>query len=293
MNKLIVLFLLLGFFACTEGPENGSVETQSYGPPADSVAEHEFKHIVKNEGPKPEVGDLVTYMQKTYLNDSLLGDPKSFGLARTDVLPADSMLKAPYNPTYAAMFKMSAGDSVNVSQPLKNVDVLPSTLSRDDVFNYEIKLYKFESEEEAKKRLAEYLDLDKTVNDQMQKFISEYTSGALDDQLTTTSTGIKYLVREEGKGEKGIVGNPIFINFSSFLLDGKSLFSTFLTGTEINFPLGKQKMIPGMEEMVAKFPKGSKLSFIVPPELGYGATGKSPQIPEDAEIAFYMEILNY
>lgn len=294
MRKSYTLFLFMAILlSCSPESDSNKNIPISYGPSPDSVGEHVLQHIVQNDGPKPKMGDLVTYLQRTYLNDSLLGDPKSWGVARTDILPYDSLLKAPYNPSYAAMFKMSPGDSVLIVQPLKNVEVLPRTLSKDDVFKYEVKLFKFESEEKAKEQLEQYMELDKNVNDQMQKFISDYTSGGLDQELKTTSSGIQYQLIEKGNDGMSKVGTPVFVNFSSFLLDGKSIFSTYLTGTEVNFPLGKNRMIPGLEEMVRQFPKGSKVQFIVPPELGYGATGKAPQIPEDAEIAFYLEILNF
>ena len=50
-------------------------------------------------------------------------------------------------------------------------------------------------------------------------------------------------------------------------------------------------MIKGWDEGLGLVPRGSTVTFIIPPDLAYGDRGSPPAIPPGAEILFYVELL--
>ncbi len=59
----------------------------------------------------------------------------------------------------------------------------------------------------------------------------------------------------------------------------------------LSFNLGEHKVIPGLEQGVAGMKVGGKRIIIVPPAVGYGATGKDP-IPPNAVLIFEVELFS-
>ncbi len=262
------------------------------GPDPAEVAEHELEIIGDGKGKHPNIGDEVTFVQKVFQNDKQLGNPVNRNFAQIAVLPNDSTLMRPINPSYAAMFKMGVGDSAVIKQPASGLDSLPDGVQKDDVFTYEIKLLRVRSQEEVESDAEALMGRREEIKEQTQTFISDYTAGRLDQKLEETENGVKYLMREKGKGAFPVPGQPVFISYMGYTMDGKSFDDTFQLGETVNFPLGEGKMVPGFEETIGKLPKGSKATVLIPSDQAYGSTGKGNFIPPDADLVFYIEILN-
>jgi FKBP-type peptidyl-prolyl cis-trans isomerase len=99
-------------------------------------------------------------------------------------------------------------------------------------------------------------------------------------------------------------GDTVQANYTLYLLNGK-MFDTSLPDLSekavthnqmrkyepIKFPVGDGGSIPGFEEGLMLFPKGTKATLIVPSKLAYGEQG-SPPIAPYTPLVFEIEVLN-
>ncbi len=108
----------------------------------------------------------------------------------------------------------------------------------------------------------------------------------------TTPSGLRYVVVEEGSGESPQAGQVVTVHYTGKLLDGKKFDSSYDRGQPIDFPVGKGQVIKGWEEALLDMKKGEKRILIIPPELGYGPSGRGP-IPPNATMVFDVELVDF
>jgi FKBP-type peptidyl-prolyl cis-trans isomerase len=77
------------------------------------------------------------------------------------------------------------------------------------------------------------------------------------------------------------------------LLNGKVFDQALNPDQPLRTRLGRGELIDGWEEALQKMHRGEKWLLIVPPEMGYGATGKPPAIPRQATLVFEIELLDF
>ena len=70
-----------------------------------------------------------------------------------------------------------------------------------------------------------------------------------------------------------------------------SIWDTRNEDKPFKFKYKVDKMIPGFDEAISYMSVGDRFVFTMPPELGYGAKGSAPSIPENATLTFDIEIL--
>jgi FKBP-type peptidyl-prolyl cis-trans isomerase len=75
------------------------------------------------------------------------------------------------------------------------------------------------------------------------------------------------------------------------LTNGKKFDDSFERGTPIPFTLGVGQVIQGWDEGIALLKEGDKAVLFIPSELGYGETGAGADIPPNAELVFYVELV--
>ncbi len=120
-----------------------------------------------------------------------------------------------------------------------------------------------------------------------------YKKGGFDSQMQTTASGLKYVIHEEGKGEKPKRGEQVSVNYyGMFDTDGTMFDNSWSRGMPHTFPLGQGQVIQGWDEALALFNKGTKATLFIPANLGYGAQGNPPTIPGDAALVFYVELVD-
>jgi FKBP-type peptidyl-prolyl cis-trans isomerase len=139
----------------------------------------------------------------------------------------------------------------------------------------------------------------------------------------TTMSGLRYMVYERGTGPKVEPGMKVKVNYAGYLSDG-TLFDTSLDSVgrlhnpsgrpfstlpdtvdrttffnrggypfePIEFVVGKGQVIRGWDEgLTTDMYVGGRRRLIIPPELGYGASGTGP-IPPNATLIFDVQVLS-
>jgi len=110
--------------------------------------------------------------------------------------------------------------------------------------------------------------------------------------LTTTKSGLQYVIETEGPGATPEVGDVVQVHYEGKLADGTVFDSSYDRGEPIAFPLGRGLVIPGWDEGVSLLSVGSKAKLIVPPELAYGEFGAAGVIPPNATLYFEVELVD-
>lgn len=109
--------------------------------------------------------------------------------------------------------------------------------------------------------------------------------------LTETPSGLRYQDLVAGTGAEAVVGGPVEVHYTGWLLDGEKFDSSLDRGEPFSFPLGRGQVIPGWDEGVAGMKVGGKRRLVIPPALGYGEGGYPPVIPPNSTLVFDVELL--
>lgn len=113
------------------------------------------------------------------------------------------------------------------------------------------------------------------------------------ESMTVTSTGLRYKDLVVGEGALAAPGHSIVTRYTGWLSDGRQ----FDAGT---YPppgggiliLGAGDVIAGWDQGIAGMRVGGKRQLVLPPELGYGASGSRRVIPGGATLVFEIELLS-
>ena len=97
---------------------------------------------------------------------------------------------------------------------------------------------------------------------------------------------------KEGEGAQAKEGNTVSVHYTGKLADGTKFDSSLDRGEPIEFPLGQGRVIPGWDEGIALLKTGGKATFIIPPNLAYGARGAGGVIPPNATLIFEVELVS-
>ena len=106
------------------------------------------------------------------------------------------------------------------------------------------------------------------------------------NQLTaeSTSSGVYYIIEEEGTGNYPTLSSTISVEYTGKFLDG----SVFDSGTLPDFQLGG--LIQGWKEGLQLFKEGSRGKLFIPSGLGYGVADYGP-IPGNSVLIFDIYLL--
>ena len=118
---------------------------------------------------------------------------------------------------------------------------------------------------------------------------SPATTGA---NVTTTASGLQYIEVSPGTGDAPKPGDLVSVHYRGTLPDGKVFDSSYERGKPISFALGTGQVIAGWDEGIALMRKGGKARLIIPPNLGYGASGAGGVIPPNATLNFEVELVD-
>ena len=108
----------------------------------------------------------------------------------------------------------------------------------------------------------------------------------------TTASGLKYVDVVEGTGASPRTGQPVSVHYTGTLENGTKFDSSIDRGTPYVFRIGTGAVIQGWDEGLMTMKVGGKRKLIIPASLGYGPSGKPPNIPPNATLLFDVELVD-
>ena len=113
-----------------------------------------------------------------------------------------------------------------------------------------------------------------------------------DQDIVTLPSGLKMVIVKEGKGDVPKTGQTITAHYHGMLPDGKVFDSSFNRGAPFSTQIGVGRVIKGWDEAFTTMKVGTCAVLIIPPDLGYGASGAGGVIPPNATLHFHVELLD-
>jgi peptidylprolyl isomerase len=106
----------------------------------------------------------------------------------------------------------------------------------------------------------------------------------------TTASGLQVAILEEGDGEQAQPGDVVRVHYRGLLGDG-TVFDSSEGRDAFRFPLGQGAVISGWDEGIGLLNEGGRALLVIPPDLGYGASGSGGVIPPNATLYFEVELV--
>jgi FKBP-type peptidyl-prolyl cis-trans isomerase len=112
------------------------------------------------------------------------------------------------------------------------------------------------------------------------------------DETKTTKSGVKYTTVKEGTGAIVKAGQRVTVHYVGKLDDGREFDNSRKRDVPAQFSIGTGDVIRGWDESVPGMKIGEIRKLDIPAASGYGAQGKPPVIPPNAELHFEIEVIN-
>ncbi len=106
-----------------------------------------------------------------------------------------------------------------------------------------------------------------------------------------TTTGIRYLIQQEGTGEPARSGDLVSLIYAGRLINGKVFDQVIDRKHPFTFRVGRGNVIEGWDQVMLMMKAGERRLVIIPSELAYGTRGAPPRIPRDATLVFLLELI--
>ncbi len=109
--------------------------------------------------------------------------------------------------------------------------------------------------------------------------------------MTTTGTGLRYMITKKGDGIAAVIGKYALVNFKITLLDGTLCYSSDSTGAK-RFLIGEDNVESGLHEGIQLLHVGDKAVFILPSHLAHGLIGDESKIPPKSSVIYDIELVS-
>ena len=110
--------------------------------------------------------------------------------------------------------------------------------------------------------------------------------------MALSSSGLYWKDMAVGDGAEAVRGSTAVVNYTGWLPDGREFDSSKNAGQPFSFRVGGGRVIQGWDEGVAGMRVGGRRLLVIPPALGYGASGVGGVIPGNATLVFQVELLD-
>ena len=262
----------------------------------DSITRSGFPYIhhIRNEGPRPQPGDYVSFHMIMLSGDTLMFD--SDGQAETPMIqiPLASEQPASPSPIIEGLQLMAVGDSITLenrpdpdSPPIVYRMALKKILGKDQ-YQQEQSYRQKRSDTEGRAGLREKEEAFRLETRFRWK---QYRTGQIEGILMQTPSGLRVLPIEDGLGEKPMPGQWVRIHYYGILMDGSEFVNTPAQGREFTFQIGEGQIPVGIEEGVRRLGKGGRSVLFIPWPLGFGEEGRN-NIPAQADLVVFLELVD-
>jgi FKBP-type peptidyl-prolyl cis-trans isomerase len=98
-----------------------------------------------------------------------------------------------------------------------------------------------------------------------------------------------------GTGDEAASGATVTMHYTGWLYSNGhrgEQFDSSLGGEPFPFTLGAGEVIEGWDRGIEGMKVGGKRELIIPPEMGYGASGFPPDIPPNSALIFEVELMD-
>ncbi|MEM1319129.1 MAG: FKBP-type peptidyl-prolyl cis-trans isomerase [Bacteroidota bacterium] len=252
------------------------------------------------KGRKPQAGDYVVlsytgrFLNGEVFDQSDANDPFVFQLGYRQVIKGWEAGLPFFNvgskgrlfiPPAMAYGKRGAGTRIPPNTPL----IFEIELLR--IMNFEeYDRYMVELEEKERQSYEQHQQKQFT---QDKKIIQQY---AISNKLRTkrTPSGLSYVITKKGKGPKAKGGDLLSVHYEGHLTDGSTFDSSF-GKKPYEFPLARGKVIPGWDEGLTHFSKGSEGWLLIPSKLAYGPRAIEEDdisIPANSVLVFKIKVVD-
>lgn len=274
---------------------------------------YKFQLVKAGDGAVVETGQvLVLDLCIKDAKDSLWYDNRKTAFPDLVLIQDTSHMKD--ESGVAEIFRMmSKGDSIHFAVTAQELFertyrmTVPPNVDPKSMFTYVFKVRDVIDSTEANKRQAEFMLDEKRQNKQrideglarqaeapeviaqLRKdsalIVSHLKKNNIDAQRL--STGVYYVIKNEGDGATAETGDVAYVKYSGYLLNGK----VFDSGT---YPVnvGEYGVIAGWEQVIPLMKKGTSLTVFVPSTWAYGTRAMGPDIKENSVLAFDMELID-
>ncbi len=292
MRNLFIISLLaaFAFTACNKKSEGTTKFGNKY------VLFKNSKGDAEKLGPE-QFAKVQIYQ---YFNDSLMGSTRKFGKAEYLRLPNPEEAPGRWPGYLEGIQLISVGDSIVVFENMDSIP-LPPNMSWVKSLSYHIVLEDVLTKEDREKLVTEEkVKMEAKRMELMQQIpgieanikesLAAFNGKTLGDKLKTTATGLQYIVMSEGDGTQVKAGEKTTVHYYGALTDGKRFDDSFSRGEPFELEVGASQVIPGWDEGLQLFKRGTKALLFIPYQLGYGEQGNPPVIPAKATLVFYTDI---
>lgn len=123
-----------------------------------------------------------------------------------------------------------------------------------------------------------------------QMTLEEYFAEQNITNVTETSTGLYYVITNQGSGSFPLSGQTVDVHYTGYHLDGSKFDSSVDRGTPFSFRLGAGRVIKGWDEGIALLKQGGSGTLYIPSGLAYGSQGSGSIAPNEA-LKFDVELI--
>ena len=264
---------------------------------------YEYINHTSTNGEVPQAGDYVYFHAQMRSGDSVLYGSRMQGADPFIQIPEAEMPGRQSSPVEDVLKVLSVGDSATVMINLDTLPQKPRGFEDVSIMYYDVVVTEILDKEaygeklaaeraEQEQKIEELKGRKEEVFNTMQEKLKAYQDGSLAD-LQETDSGLKYVVLKEGDGTQAEPGKTVDTHYYGVLAsDGKEFDTSFTRGQTFPVVLGQNRVIKGWEEGLSLFKAGTQALLFIPSELGYGERGAPPTIPENAELLFYVELVD-
>ncbi len=114
----------------------------------------------------------------------------------------------------------------------------------------------------------------------------------MENSAVTTASGLTYIITKHGSGAQVKSGDNVEVNYTGLLTNGAMFDSSLTSNHTFSFKVGARMVIDGWDEGLQKLHVGDHATLIIPPSIGYGATGAGGVIPPNATLIFIIEVVS-